>query len=297
MKLKVFRPLAVIIIVALMAGPSFAEKSLTVSISIEESEIYVGRVFHLKVTVSWKGDWGELFVSYPDKPEGLKLDVIGSASSVYSRSTSTGVETIREMSYEVIPREEGRGMISAITVVVKDKATGEETNFDTKPINVEIKPAPSSIISLIQEKSRSKYAMPAGVTLALLVIIITVILRVRSGKERSSHTREVEEAIHPREIFFVQMDDAENHRIARDTKAYFDAVEKAIRSYASERWEIPVRGGWDAFIDKLHAANVEDELITRLEAFYELAKRVKFGGEVPSADEIDQVRNALRTAL
>ncbi|NOY78446.1 MAG: protein BatD [Calditrichaeota bacterium] len=298
MKQRILFPLLVFLFVfhttfaqdSLKVAQQPAPENITVSTQVDRTTVPLNRTLTLHVSLVWQGDPDRYEIIDFENPALTNFEITGTSTSNKTEVVNGQVITHRDYDFILKPRELGMGYVEGVIVKYKDRVSGKEHSLVTQRISLKVvDPVP---------ESHSSTHWPATVLYAALVIIFAGILWFFLIYRKSKKpVLEIEE-IPPLEETYLKNLKEQITFENPDLKNGFSKLSKLLRSYLSEKFNLPAKQATtQELLKDMQNRAMDEKLISQTKEVLSVADEINFSGGSGSREELEKIYGTVESIL
>jgi len=270
------------VLATLTAAPVAAAGEISISAEISSASIAFEAKDTLTVRLTWEGEPFLYQVDDFPMPALEKMEILGSSSSVASSADSTlaaGEITTRTFRYILQPNDFGTGVVSPLNLTAKNRVSGEAHELKTGRLTVEIaKPVPK--------------ADPQSGHSTLFIILAVVVVAVGTAAFIIIRRKpRAEEA--PADLSYLESLKEIKKETISDKKLFYSRLYRLLLAYLEKERGLEVSGKTGAEVGRIIESLEDGPEKANLTLWINLAQKVKYRPEEPSAGDVENTYNAV----
>ena len=280
MNMKTAITIFVISLLFVAAAVKSQDAEIGISAEVPEASIDFEAKDTLIVKLSWKGEPFLYQIDDFPMPQLDKLQILGSSSSVSSKTDSLNPAdeyTTRTLTYVLEPLDYGTGVIQSLTITATNKITKESHQLQTGRLTVEIaKPAPKVDKASISDLT---IIILAVIGVGVVVVIVIVVMRRKKPIEASTDTLQ----------YYLGALEAVKKESVADRKLFFSRLYRLLIQYLEKEQGLALSGKTGeeviAQVHQIENAEIKATIISWLERL----QKEKYRPDTPAAGEVEDM--------
>jgi len=272
-----------IAIILVMAGPLSADDAISISAEISSASMAFEAKDTLTVRLTWAGEPFLYQINDFPMPTLEKLEILGSSSSVASSVDSTvegGEITTRTFRYILQPTDFGTGIVNPLNLTAKHRESGEAHDLKTGRLTIEIaKPVPREV--------------PESGDSTLIFIIMAIVI-IGGGVAAFIIIRRKPKAEEiPADLSYLENLKEIRKESVADKKLFYARLYRLLLSYLEKERGLEVSGKTGDEVTQIVNGLEDGPEKANLTLWINLAQKVKYRPEEPSAGDVENTYNAV----
>ncbi len=259
-----------------------AAGEISISAEVSAASIAFEAKDTLTVNLVWEGEPFQYQIDDFPMPTLEKMEILGSSSSVATSidsSAEAGEITTRTFRYILQPTDYGTGVISPLNLTAKDRVSGEAHELQTGQLTVEIaRPVP-------QPEPTS------GNTTLYIIAVVLVFIGGAIAFLVLRKRRPVEEK--PADLSYLETLKEIKKETVADRKLFYSRLYRLLLSYLEKERGLEVSGKTGEEVIRAVDGLEDDAERASLMQWINLAQKVKYRPEAPSAGDVENSYNAV----
>jgi len=260
--------------------------AVTLQVTVNKREIAPDEMCQAEAVIQWSGQFPNAEIVFPGLRFNDRLALVSTASTSAGQEEKGEMILQRKYTYTLQGKEAGTGVIEPVSVQYALEPGQPLQTLTSSALEVTV-----SRVHLDLSQGGKKFIGTAFLLILFLILVtpLGIIVRIRQ-KERAISKSLSRRPPSLEEQALQSLDEAKQHRQARDIREYHARVAVIIKNYLAQKYQIDITGKTTLMIlEQLSGIDVPEEQKKRVDTVLSTCDRVKFANYEPGVEEMDRI--------